>query len=420
MSFSMPGSESEHICYRKGELHCEGASLRAIAADHGTPTYVYSQAALLERARAFLDAAPESGLVCFAVKANGNPHLLQLLADAGMGADVTSGGELFLALHAGFDPRRILYSGVGKSAAEMRQALEADVRAIHVESEQEFALLGELATAHRRVAGITVRFNPDIPADTHAHLSTGERAHKFGVPAETALRLLQEADRHPWMRPLGLAVHIGSQVRKLAPFERAAEKLVELAGSFIDSGGRLEYLDIGGGLGVSYDGSPVPEPAAWVQSVADTVARTGLQLVLEPGRSIVAPVGLLLTRVLYVKEQGGRRFIVVDAGMNSLLRPALYGAIHPIVPVTEKADAPLEVADVVGPICESGDYLLRDHPLPSFAPGALLAVLQVGAYGFAMSSNYNGQLRPAEILVTGGLPRVIREREGYETLLRGT
>lgn len=406
--------------YHRSVLRAESVPLFGIADAVGTPTYVYSQAALLGRVAAFRSAAPADAIVAFSIKANSNPHILRLLADAGLGADVTSGGELFLALHAGFPPDRIFFSGVGKTESDLIAALEAGIRAIHVESEPELHLLGRLAERQRKTAGVGLRLNPDVAAHTHAHISTGSRQHKFGVEPDTALRLLEWANDHPWLRAVGIAVHIGSQVTTLEPFVRAVERAAVLAAQFTAQGGVLEYLDAGGGLGVSYQGEPVPEPSDWMRVIANQVAGTGLRLVVEPGRAICAPAGLLLTRVLYVKDQADRRFAVVDAGMNVLLRPALYGARHPIIPVIAPEDPGKQTYDVVGPICETADTLATGCLLPPLVPGDLLAVMQAGAYGFAMSSNYNGQLRPAEVLVSGSDWRLIRKRESYEALLQDT
>jgi diaminopimelate decarboxylase len=401
-------------------LHAEGVPLPAIAEEVGTPTYVYLQSSLLARIDAFLSAAPAGSLVCFAVKANNNPHILRLLAAAGLGADVTSGGELFLALHAGFPADRIIFSGVGKTETELAAALEFGIRAIHIESEQELRLLGRLAEAHQKPVDVGVRLNPDVAVSTHAHISTGGRQHKFGVDQDTALGMLLWAREHQWLRPVGIAVHIGSQVTTLEPYRRALERAMALASQFTAHGGKLEHLDAGGGLGVSYQGEQVPEPGEWMRAVAGQVAGMGLRLVVEPGRAICAPAGLVLTRVLYVKEQLDKRFAVVDAGMNVLLRPALYGARHPILPVAQPKVVREELYDVVGPICETGDTLATGYSLPRLASGDLLAIEQAGAYGFAMSSNYNGQLRPAEVIVSGDNWRLIRRRENYDALLRDT
>jgi diaminopimelate decarboxylase len=413
---------SDVFNYANGRLHCETIPLAEIAAAVGTPSYVYSRAALLARAEAMKQAtavhAP-GGLVCYAVKANGNPALLRLLAQAGLGADVTSGGELFLARHAGFPPERSLFSGVGKSAAEIREAITANIRAIHLESEMEMAVVAQVAQALGQPAAVGVRVNPGIEAATHPHISTGGRVHKFGVSPEQALAMLWQAKDHSWLRPVGLAVHIGSQITELAPFTAAAQQLVALAHEVEKLGIRLDYLDAGGGLGVAYE-TAVPDPSEWIKTVAQPIQAAGYQLVVEPGRSLVAGCGLLLTRVLYLKRQGEKQFAIVDAGMTDLLRPALYDAHHPILLVIEPDDAKTQLVDVVGPVCETGDYLARERPLPPVQPGDLLAITQAGAYGFAMSSNYNGRLRAAEVLVNGDQYRLIRRRQAYGDLLAGT
>jgi diaminopimelate decarboxylase len=412
---------SNPYCYKNGRLQAESVPLAEIAAAVGTPTYVYSQAALLAQAavirQATADFAP-GGLVCYAVKANGNPALLRLLAQAGLGTDVTSGGELFLALHAGFAPERILFSGVGKSAVEIREAIRANIRAIHLESEMEMGVVAEMAQAVGQPAAVGVRVNPGIEAATHPHISTGGQAHKFGLPPSQALALIRQAAAHPWLRPVGLAVHIGSQITELAPFAAAARQLVALARQLEETGIWLDYLDAGGGLGVAYE-TAAPAAAAWIEAVGQPIQTAGYQLVVEPGRTIVAGCGLLLTCVTYLKQQGERPFVIVDAGMTDLLRPALYDAVHPILPVSEPTDDVRQFVDVVGPVCETGDYLARQRPLPLVRPGDLLAITQAGAYGFAMSSNYNGRLRSAEVLVNGDQFRIIRHRQEYGHLLPG-
>ncbi len=432
--------------YRAGELMCEDVPLADVAAAVDTPAYVYSRADLEQRARAFLAAANEAAgpgaLVCYAVKANGNPALLALLRAAGLGADVTSGGELFLAQHAGVDPGRIIFSGVGKKQGEIAEALAAGIRALHVESEMELAAVAAVAERLGRIAPIGVRVNPNISAATHPYISTGLHGHKFGVPRERAGAMLRAAAAHPWLRPVGLAAHIGSQITDLDPFAQAVRFLVELADDMGREGIRLEYIDAGGGLGIDYQGG-APAAADWVRTVGPLVAAAGYGLVVEPGRSIVGRAGALLTRVVYTKQQGEKRFVIADAGMTDLIRPTLYQAYHPILPVEKNSSRKnatlakqetLDLAflrqtssdtgeipvDIVGPICETGDFLARDRPMPPLAAGELLAVLHAGAYGYAMSSNYNGHLRPAEVLVEGDTFRVIRRRQTYDDLLAGT
>jgi diaminopimelate decarboxylase len=417
---------TESFAYQNKIFTCENIPLPDIAARAGTPLYVYSTAELQRRARAFRQGGGEGVLIHYAVKANGNPAILKLLKEKGLGADVTSGGELFLALEAGIEPHKIIYSGVGKRTDEIEMALHAGnestgIGALHVESEMEFERVAAAAAGLKRVARIAMRVNPDIGAETHPYDSTGRLAHKFGVPRETAVALYQQAALNPWLQPVGLAAHIGSQITRLEPYRELVTFLLELAGELVGQGIDLSYIDAGGGLGIDYGANEtVPEIAEWVSDLARPVLRAGYHLVIEPGRAIVGPAGLLLTRVLYTKKQGGKSFIIVDAGMNDLVRPAMYNAHHPIWPVCLPGDGEtLSLQDVVGPVCETGDFLARDRPLPEMAPGRLLAVMQAGAYGFAMSSNYNGRLRPAEVLVHGDQFQVIRRRQTYQHLLDG-
>lgn len=407
--------------YHLGELYCEEVSLATIAATVDTPAYVYSRSEILRRARAFVETTAEvtggMATVCYAVKANANPALLRILVESGLGTDVTSGGELFLALHAGAAPEKIIFSGVGKKSAEMAEALTAGIRAIHVESEME--LLAVAAEAERLgvVAPVGVRVNPNISAETHPYISTGLHGHKFGVPRERAVSMLREAAASPWLRPVGIAAHIGSQITDLDPFRQAVMFLVQLADDLRSEGIPLEYIDAGGGLGIDYQGT-APGVAEWVRRIGPLVAGAGYQLVVEPGRSIVGPSGALLSRVVYTKTQGAKKFVIVDAGMTDLIRPTLYQAYHPIVPVSESTRL-AEVVDIVGPICETSDFLARDRAIPPAERGDLLAILHAGAYGYAMSSNYNGHLRPVEVLVDGDSFHVIRRRQSYEDLLAG-
>lgn len=387
----------------------------------GTPVYVYSQADILDRAsdiaRAAVGYLPDA-LICYAVKANGNPTLLRLFQEQGLGADVTSGGELFLAKQAGILPEKIIYSGVGKKPDEIAEALSTGIRALHVESEMEMHVVAEIAEQLKRAAPIGVRVNPNIDAKTHPYISTGLHGHKFGVPEERAFAMLSEAAAHPWLRPVGLAAHIGSQITDLDPYAQAVGFLVNMAEKLRDDGIALEYIDVGGGLGIDYNAS-APAIDEWVHTVAPIVKAAGFNLVIEPGRSLVGRSGALLTRVIYTKDQGDKHFVIVDAGMADLIRPTLYQAYHPIVPVINN-DAPTLVVDVVGPICETSDFLARDRSMPALKRDDLVAVLYAGAYGFAMSSNYNGHLRPAEVLVDGTKFHTIRRRQTYEDLLGGT
>lgn len=411
------------ITYDQGELVIEGVTAASIAAAVDTPAYVYSAAVLRERAAAYTtfstDGQAGTHLACYAVKANGNPAIISLLHEAGLGADVTSGGELFVAQTAGMDAGQIIYSGVGKKSPEIREAILAGIRALHVESEMELTAIARVAEDLGRTAPIGVRVNPNISATTHPYISTGLHGHKFGVPRDRAIAILRASAEHPWLRPVGLAAHIGSQITDLEPYAQSVTFLVSLADELREQGIALEYIDVGGGLGISYESS-APTIREWAQVVAPAVWASGYDLIMEPGRSIVGPAGILLTRVVYTKTQGDKQFVIVDAGMTDLIRPTLYQAYHPIVPSVEPASAALERVDVVGPICETGDWLARDRDLPPLAAGDLVAVLYAGAYGYAMSSNYNGHLRPVEVMVSGDHFKVIRHRQSYADLLRGT
>ncbi len=414
--------------YKNGHLHCEAIPLDTIAQQVGTPVYIYSTAELLRRADAYVKttAAKAQGnpLICYALKANGNPHLIRLLAEAGLGADVTSGGELFLALEAGVAANKIIFSGVGKRRDEIEMALRAGIRALHVESEMELGVIGEVAAELGRVTAVGVRVNPNIQAKTHPYISTGQQEHKFGVPLEKAITMLHQAAAHPWLSPVGLAAHIGSQIEDIEPFIETAEFLAHTAQQLADNGLELTYVDVGGGLGIRYDDdgvNNVERIRLWVTAVSQSLAATNLNIIMEPGRSLVGPAGILLTQIVYTKKQGKKQFVITDAGMNDLIRPTLYKAYHAIWPakkVTGTSKVPV-TCDVVGPICESGDFLAKARPLPPTQPGDYLAVMQAGAYGFAMSSNYNGRPRPAEVLVNGDQFQIIRQRQTYQHLLDG-
>lgn len=424
------------LTYRNHTLHCEEVALTAVADHYATPTYLYSQTTLTANARAYRDAIPQPNphtLACYAVKANSNPVILRQLHAAGLGADVTSGGELYLAQHAGIPPQQIIYSGVGKTRSEMTMALQSGIRAIHVETAQEVDTIAAIAAELGTVARIGVRVNPNIAADTHPAISTGQKAHKFGVDPETAVAILHRAHTDPHLQPVALASHIGSQITDIAPFTTAAHFLMELAAEMASAGIKLDYLDVGGGLGIDYhDQRLMIEEAPtsifnhqssisdWVTAVTTPILQAGYGVVMEPGRSIVGPAGVLLTRIVATKQQGDKQFVIVDAGMSDLLRPTLYDAHHSIVPVSLSAGQPIssqQVVDVVGPICETGDFLAKGRALPPVQPGDLLAILQAGAYGYAMSSNYNGRLRPAEVLISGSNHTQIRPRQTYTDLL---
>jgi diaminopimelate decarboxylase len=414
----------DHFEYRGGELHAEDVPLSDIARRHGTPVYVYSRATLTRHFHAFdraLDGRPGEGrehLVCYAVKANSNLAVLQVLAKLGAGFDIVSGGELARVLKAGGDPRKVVFSGVGKTVAEMRQALLAGIGCFNVESEAELLRLNEVAASMKKRAAIALRVNPDVDAKTHPYIATGLKDNKFGVDVADAERLYALARTLPAVEVAGVACHIGSQLQALAPFLAALERVLALADRLAARGIALSHVDLGGGLGVRYDAEVPPSPADLAGAVRERLAGRALKVLLEPGRAIAGNAGVLVTRVEVLKRGAGRNFAVVDAAMNDLLRPALYQGWHAVLPVREAGSGGRETWDVVGPVCESGDWLARGREL-ALAPGDLLAIRTAGAYGFTMSSNYNTRPRAAEVLVDGKAMHLARARESLDDLLRG-
>ena len=400
------------------ELVCDAVPLAAIAADVGTPLYVYSAAALRARVRA-LDAgfAGYPHAIHYALKANSTLAIARLLRDAGCGADANSVWEVEVARKAGFAPADIVFTGVGKSPAELECAVALGVKAINVESSGELARVEAIAARLGRTARVAIRLNPDIDARSHPHISTGLRVNKFGVPLDEAAELFRSIRSRPSLRLVAVHVHVGSQITSIEPLERAASLVAAVAGEVAALGIRLEYLDLGGGLGVSYDGSGVPSPADYTGALVRAVRAAGLPIVIEPGRSIAAPAGALVARVLDVKPRdAGSDFAVVDAGMTELLRPALYAAFHRIELVRDR-DTPCRRYEVVGPVCESSDVLGRDRDLPSLEVGDLVAIRDAGAYGSAMASNYNRRPMPPEVLVENGQWRMIRRRQTVEDMI---
>jgi diaminopimelate decarboxylase len=404
---------------RDGSLHVEGVPLVRIAEEVGTPCYVYSAGAL-RTAYDALDAAFESvpHLLCYSVKGNMNLAVIRTLVAAGAGADVTSGGELYRALRAGADPARIVYSGVGKTAPEIDQALEAGIRMFNVESRGELRLLDQRAAAGGVRAPVAFRVNPDVDPRTHPYIATGLRTSKFGIPIAEAVDAYAEAKALEHVDVVGVDCHIGSQLVDVQPFADAMERVRALVLELRSAGHPIRSIDVGGGLGITYAEEAPPSPDAYAQAILGPLRDLDCEVILEPGRSITANAGLLVTSVLFTKRNDEKEFVVVDAGMNDLLRPALYQSYHGIEPVLRPRGAARK-ADVVGPICESGDFLARERSVSPVESGDLLAVRSAGAYGFAMSSNYNGRLRAAEVLVRGDRFAVVRERERYEDLVRG-
>lgn len=404
-------------------LKCEDVPLSRLAQRFGTPLYVYSASTIEARVRAFRNAFGKiPGTVCYSVKANSTLGILRLMAELKCGFDVVSGGELERVLKVNRKAaRRIVFSGVGKTKEEMAAALRANILLFNVESESELWAVAECAAALRKTAPIALRVNPDVPAETHPYISTGLHKHKFGVPIAEARALYARASGTRHLRVAGVSVHIGSQITDVAPFAAAMERVAELVRVLREDGHEVEYVDAGGGLGIPYEGTQTDyakEAAAYADAIMRSLRGLDIHLLLEPGRWIIGPAGALLTTVLYRKRNDSKNFLVVDAAMNDLLRPSLYGAYHEIVPVHASDGSAPETVDVVGPICETGDFLARDRKLPVVQEGELLAVLDAGAYGTALASNYNSRPRPAEVLVEGKSAKLIRRRETVNDMLR--
>ena len=406
-------------------LHCERVSLPYLARKYGTPLYVYSAGQILDRYKLFSDAfAHRDHLICYSVKANSNLSILKLLANQGSGFDIVSGGELERILEVNKKAaRRVVFSGVGKTAPEIDLALAAGILIFNVESESEVALLAERARKRKVRARVALRVNPDVFAETHPYISTGLREHKFGIDIKLARSVYQLAKQSRFLDPVGISVHIGSQIQTAEPFGAALEAVANLIRELETDGIRIKFVDAGGGLGIDYlPGSSAFDPVDAVGKYAAALERSlgGLEvrLLLEPGRFLVAQAGALLARVLNVKRNGAKTFVITDAGMNDLIRPALYQAYHEIVPVIRDPDSKPAIVDIVGPVCETGDFFARDRSLPEVKEGDLVAILDAGAYGMSLSSNYNTRPRPAEVLVEGKRARLIRRRETIQDLTR--
>lgn len=406
--------------YQHGALFCEDVELAPLAGREGTPLYVYSSAAILNGYRTYASAlAGVPHRVCYAVKANGNLGILRLLAAEGAGFDIVSGGELFRVLEAGGEPASVVFSGVGKTREEIEFALEQGIHSFNCESEAELVLISSLAAHLGKRASVAVRANPDVDASTHPYISTGLREHKFGIDISEVQPVYERARALPGLILEGVSCHIGSQLLDAAPLVEAAGKMLALVDRLRSAGFPIRYFDLGGGLGVPYKPSdPRPDASAFLASVKQLIAGKDLSLLFEPGRSIVAEAGALLSRVLYRKRNGDKEFIVIDAAMTELIRPALYGAYHEIVPLRETT-RPRVTADVVGPVCETGDFLARDRDMANVLPGDYVAILTAGAYGMVAASNYNARPRPAEVLVEGAAARLVRRRESWRDLIRG-
>lgn len=417
----VPGFEY-HSAGKDESLRCEQVLISKLAERFGTPLYVYSAKAIRQRVREFQRAFQKVDCrIAYSVKANSNLSILRLLAKMGCGFDVVSGGELQRVFHANRSSvKHVVFSGVGKTILEMREALRAGILLFNLESAPELETLSACAAKMRKEARIALRVNPDVPAQTHPYISTGLHQHKFGVPIGEAPELYRKAAQSKYLKVAGVSVHIGSQIREFSPFSEALERVAELVRQLRDDGHKIEYVDAGGGLGIDYAGKPeefAKSVAAYAKAIIQPLRDLEVKLLLEPGRSIVGPAGILVTRVIYRKNNGEKQFVIVDAAMNDLIRPSLYQAEHQIIPVKFENSA-LETVDVVGPICESGDFFARNRQQQTVAEGDLLAILDAGAYGMALASNYNTRPRTAEILVDGNRAKLIRKRESVRELMR--
>jgi diaminopimelate decarboxylase len=405
--------------YIQNELYAEDIPVRELINEYGSPLYIYSYKTLVRHFKAYddsFDSIPH--LICYAVKANSNLSILRLLGSLGSGADIVSGGELYRATKAGIRPSRIVYAGVGKTEEEIDFALKKGILMFNVESEQELKKIDEVAGRLSKRARIALRINPDIDPETHPYISTGLKEHKFGIPIEEALEHYRLAKSLKNIDVVGVHKHIGSQITSAQPFVDALKRVLILVEELKKEDINIRYLDIGGGLGIQYESEKPPHPKELAKRLLPILRDSRMTLILEPGRSIVGNAGILVTRVLYTKPGLGKEFVIVDAAMNDLMRPTLYGAYHRIVPV-KKVRRKGIIADIVGPICESGDFLAREREIPQLKPGELIAVMSAGAYGFSMSSNYNSRPRVAEVMVKGKEHYLIRERETYKDLIRG-
>jgi diaminopimelate decarboxylase len=413
-----------HFEYRNGEMYAEGVAVKRIAQEVGTPAYIYSLATLKRHYQVFDQAfAKVPHIVCFSVKANSNLALLRTFAKEGSGFDIVSGGELFRALKAGGDPKKIVFSGVGKKKDEIEYALNSEILMFNVESEDELVALNEIARALGKKAPISLRVNPDVDPQTHPYISTGMKKAKFGVEIKKSVETYKKAASLPNIDVIGVDCHIGSQLTSLSPFVDALARVREyldrvLVGSLEKEGAQIRYLDLGGGLGINYNDETPPQPEEYARAIIDGLKGLDVTLILEPGRVIVGNAGILVTEVLYVKDNDTKKFVIVDGGMNDLIRPALYGSYQAIRPVVENKAEKI-VADVVGPICESGDFFAKDREIARPQRGDLLAIMSAGAYGFTMASNYNSHPKAPEVLVDGDKYFVVRKRESFEDLING-
>ena len=408
-----------YFWYKNNELYCEDIPVRNLSRQWGTPFYLYSYQTLCRHFEVFDSAfAAYPHLICFSVKANSNLAILKIFINQGGGADVVSGGELFRVLKAGISPDKVVYSGVGKTIEEISFALKTGILMFNIESPEELKAINQKAKELNKKAPISIRVNPDIDPQTHPYISTGLKKNKFGIDIQRSLEEYRFARSLEYIEIIGVDCHIGSQITEVKPFVEAIRKLKTLITELKKEGIRIKYLDLGGGLGIVYDKEIPPHPNEYAQAILNEIGEEDLTLILEPGRVIVGNAGVLVTQVLYTKETKEKNFVIVDAGMNDLIRPSLYNAYQEIIPVVKSTNE-LHKVDVVGPICESGDFFARDRLIPKVQAGDLLAIMSAGAYGFTMASNYNSRPRPPEVLVKGKDSFLIRERENFEDLIRG-
>jgi diaminopimelate decarboxylase len=407
--------------YRQGELYCEDVPLSRISKEVGTPCYIYSHHTLVRHLRAY-DSAFQTipHILAFAMKANSNLAILKLMANEGSGVDIVSGGELYRAMKAGVPASKIVFAGVGKNADEIAEALKADILMFNVESSEELRAINDVAASMRTRARVALRINPDIDPKTHPYISTGLKKSKFGIGADRAMEEFRLASTLSHIDVVGVHKHIGSQLTEVTPFVEALKKVLGLVQALKDQGINIRYINIGGGLGITYSDENPPQPKDLADAISPLVRDLKCVLIMEPGRVIVGNAGVLMTKVLYTKDGEAKRFLIVDAAMNDLIRPSLYGAYHDIRPLYERTNQThRSLVDIVGPVCESGDFLAKDRMMPDVKPGELLAVMSAGAYGFVMASNYNSRPRVPEVLVKDGEVHVIRARESYDDLVRG-
>ena len=408
-----------HFIYKKDDLYCEDVSVASIADRVGTPLYLYSHATIKRHFSVFEDAFKDlAHLTCFSVKSNPNLAVLRVLAVEGGGADIVSAGELFRALKAGIAPNKIVFSGVGKTSHDMERALESNILMFNVESDQELRALDKTAQDMGRKPRIAIRINPDVAPKTHPYIATGFGESKFGIPIQDSLAAYTLAKGLKNIQVNGISCHIGSQLTEIDPFLDALNKLKALLKELQGMGLDIDFLNIGGGLGITYDDERPPHPEEYARALKETIGENDVTLILEPGRVIIGNAGILVTKVLYTKSTPHKRFVIVDAGMNDLIRPALYNSFH-AVQAAKVTDSEMVEADLVGPVCETADFLAKARKMPSFKPGDLVAIMSAGAYGFSMASNYNSRPRPAEVIVKGKRFSIVRARETYDDLISG-